>query len=315
MIAQVDEMAFAGPPAGAEVGAVAEQMRIDAMLVVEERQVLVDGHLEPLARDPRAQIAELGQVEVVGRRQRRKSEAEQGARGHRVGRVEGEVAVHRESWGGGRAAAAEVLERTEMPREDAVRLQPLEPGIVSLLAGLLHTRGGDDHAEPRGPHLFDRDAEADQLHEVELDVAQPERRSEGEGGFDLLQRSQERDEEGRRRRPLAQDRRGELVRGVALADPSLGARRRKRRKRGDESAPHPLQFLWRQGDAALELEDEAAQGELALAERAQLLAHDPFVQRARDRSGERHRALDPRGPPEIVLRFRHERRAGGAPDA
>src|SRR5256885_14943806 len=102
-----------------------------AMLVVEERQVLVDGHLEPFPGNSGAQIAELREVEIVGGRERRETEGEQGARGDRIGRVEREVTVDGESLA--RPAPPEVLEVAQMPREDPVGLQALETRVISLL--------------------------------------------------------------------------------------------------------------------------------------------------------------------------------------
>ena len=70
--------------------------------------------------------------------------------------------------------AAEMLDRAEMAGEDPVRAQPLESAIVSLLAGFLHARRGDDDLRAFGASPFDGHAQADQLHEVEVQLVETE---------------------------------------------------------------------------------------------------------------------------------------------
>src|SRR5205814_10045846 len=112
----------------------------------------------------RGEIEELREVEVVRRRERRESKAQERARSQRVRGVQRKVAMH----GLGVRIAPEVLDGSEVTGEDAVGAQPLEAPGVAFLAGFLHAWGGDDDAHAAGASPFDGYAETHHLHEVEL---------------------------------------------------------------------------------------------------------------------------------------------------
>src|SRR5438067_1078907 len=77
----------------------------------------------------------------------------------------------------------------------------------------------------------------------------------------------------------------------------------------ESGAAQPLQLRRRQRERALQLELEASELERGFAECAELLAHEPLVERFGSRGLERHRALDARGAAEIVASGDDQRRA------
>lgn len=163
-------------------------VRVEAVLGVIEREVLVRRDLEALRGKPGRERFELGDVEVVGGRERGEAEREEDPPGERVRGVEREVAVERE--GALARARAVVVEGAEVPREDPVGGERLEAAVDRLLAGLLHARRRDHGARAGRARAADGLAEARELHEVEIDLA----RAGGEHGVDLRQRAAERDE-------------------------------------------------------------------------------------------------------------------------
>ncbi len=206
---------------------------------------------------------------------------------------------------------AEMLHRTQMPREDAVRPQPLESAIVALLAGLLHPGRRHDRARSGGFHHLHRPPQADQLHEVELQLVE----AETERCVHLLQRAQQRDQLRLRRRRTGRHRRDHRIRQEPGAHVPLGRRRPEAEQRLGEGASHPLQLGRGQGQRALQLELEPAHLQRRLAERAELLAQERLVQRRPARALQRHRALGRRGPAQVVARLHAKRNAHGAAHA
>ncbi len=184
-------------------------MRVDAVLVVEERQVLVDGHFQERRRHTGAEVEQLGEVEIVRRRQRGKAKAQQCAGSQSIGRVEREIAVD----GLGVLVLAEVLHRAQVSGEDPVGPQALEALVVAFFAWLLHARRGDHDAHAGRAHPGNGDAEPHQLHEVELHLGE----AEAQGDVHLLQCSQKRNE----LRPVV--RRGRMERRDHGVGPVAGA--------------------------------------------------------------------------------------------
>ena len=291
-VPELDEVLLAGPPAVAVVVPVAEQVRIDAVLVVEERQVLVQRDFQAARRHSGGHVEELHQVEIVRRGERGEAEVQERARGQRVGGVEGEIPVH----GLCVRAVQEMLHCAEVPGEDAVGAESLEATVVSLLAGLLHPRRRDDRPGSRRAHVLHRDPEPHQLHEVELHLVEPK----AERNLYLLQGAQQRDEPGRGRRGACRQRRDDFVHGDARSHQALGPVRLTAGESLDERAPHPLQLGWRNCERALQVELKPAKLELGLSEGAQLLADERLVQRLATRGLQRYGALHLGAAPEIV---------------
>ena len=83
---------FAGAAAIAVAGAGGEEAGEDAVLGVEDGQVLIGDGFDAIGAGFAGQFGDLGAVEVVGRSEEREAEIEEFARGEGVGGVEAEVA-------------------------------------------------------------------------------------------------------------------------------------------------------------------------------------------------------------------------------
>src|SRR5207248_8933344 len=124
-VPELDEVFLAGSPAVAVVVPVAEQVRVDAVLVVEEREVLVHRDFQAARRHSGGHVEELRQVEIVRWSERGESEVQERARGQRVGGVEGEIPVY----GLCVRAVQEMLHCAEVPGEDAVGAESFEAAV------------------------------------------------------------------------------------------------------------------------------------------------------------------------------------------
>src|SRR5262249_57350391 len=101
---------------------------------------------------------------------------------------------------------------------------------------LLHAGRRDHHPQTGGARPLDRDAQAHELHEVELHLPQPQLRSHQKRRLDLLERAQERNELRLARRASRSKRRGGLRRPLS---PGHVARRPPPPPPGNRVPPPP----------------------------------------------------------------------------
>ena len=219
--------------------------------------------------------------------------------------------MHGEALG---APAPEVLHRAQVAGQDAIRPEPLESTVVAFLAGLLHAGRRDHDAQAGGADALDGDAEPDQLHEIQLQLADAEAGHELERRVDLAERAQQRDQDRSAGRAAASERRSDVVRCMADGHLAKRLRRPPARERVGQRAAEPLQLGRRQRQSAFQVQRQLAQGEFGLTEGAQLLAQETLVERPALRRREGHRALRARLAAQVVASGDDERLPDGAAD-
>src|SRR4051812_2811005 len=91
-VAHAHDVLLAGAPAVAIAGAGGKEPAEDAMLRMENRQVLVGDSLDPVAPNLASQLADLSGIQVVGGSKRRESQGKEFGSRDRICGVEAEIA-------------------------------------------------------------------------------------------------------------------------------------------------------------------------------------------------------------------------------
>ena len=212
-IAQRDTVHFAGASATAEVTAVAEGVRVNTVLGVKRRQVVVHHNRHPPFGNGGDEREQLLLVEVVRGGERVAAFGEERVRGDGVGDIQREVAVYRQPW---LAPSHRLHHAAPVPHEHAIGGEPEQAQVDAALAGLLHARRRDHHARTRCARHRDGSLEPDQLHPVEDHVLNTSRQHRPQlvfGAAEHLEHRPVRDRQ-RARRSLS-ERRGDHTPGRA----------------------------------------------------------------------------------------------------